>query len=178
MQRYSVTCSKVLSKSCHSHEHRQEFLTLMKSRLLPFNLSYSTCSQKIPKLAQLLGKEEHWKLETLIWYSLDPKSEMGPVIWRLLAFMIFRGVVLLKIWPVLKNIPDHGSSKEPDWQKNSLGGGVVVGALFSCPEHLAQGKDTPSSSQRKDWLCLEHNLSTSHSLHNPTSPLVGQINQC
>lgn len=154
----------------------------MKSRLLPFNLPYSTCSQKAPKLTQLLGKEEHWKPETLIWYSLHLKSEMSPVTWRLPAPMIFRGVVLLNIWPALKlNIPDHSSSREPEgvavWQKNSLGGGVVVGALFSYPEHLAQGKDTPSSSQRKDWLCLEHSLSTSHSLHNPAFHLVGQINQ-
>lgn len=52
-------CLKVLNKSCQSHEYRQEFLTLMKSRLLPFNLPYSTCSQKAPKLTQLLGKEEH-----------------------------------------------------------------------------------------------------------------------
>lgn len=71
---------------------------------------------------------------------------MDPAIHRSLASMIFRDVVLPKIWPVLKlNITDHGFSREHEgfavWQKNSLGGGVVVvGTLFSHPEYLGREK--------------------------------------
>lgn len=150
----------------------------MKCWLLPFNLPYSTRSQKTPKLTKPLGKEEHWKLYTPIWYSPDPKSEMGGCLhpWFLGVLCCSRSELCWSWISQIMAVPENRRVLPSD--RTVWVVGWWVSALFSCPEHLAREKILHLLPKERTGFALNNkcNLSTSHSLHNPTFHLVGQIN--
>lgn len=84
---------------------------------------------------------------------------MGPVIWRLLAPMIrvlcCSRSDLCWSWLFQRTWGCCCLTEQFGW----WGGG---GCFVFLPRAFSQGKDTPSSSQRKDWLCLEQQVQPEH----------------